>query len=312
MISDTLSDSGARGWIFNIQKFSLHDGSGIRTVVFLKGCPLACVWCSNPESQGYRPELLYAPARCIGAGECDRCIPVCKPAAIGRDGDGKAAIDRYSCDGCGDCARVCPSKALEMTGTLVGVDDVMRTVERDSGFYVRSGGGLTVSGGEPLAQPAFVEKLLATARRRGLDTAIETSGCCNWEALQRVAPHADQIFYDIKSIDSEKHRAATGASNQLVLDNFRKLRSEFPTTAVVVRTPIVPGLNDSIEDVEAIARFIDSAGGATGYELLAYHGFGEPKYQRLGRSYPLGTVETPSEESLAALRRVASRCSGGC
>ncbi len=309
MIADAASGNGTRGWIFNIQKFSLHDGAGIRTVVFLKGCPLACRWCSNPESQAYRPELLYARDRCIGEHECDRCIRVCKAAAIGRDADGKAAIDRSLCNNCGDCAGACPSKALEVSGTLVSVDEVIRAVEQDSGFYVRSGGGLTLSGGEPLAQDSFAERLLATARRRGLDTAIETSGFCRWEALQRVAPLVDQLFYDIKCLDTEKHRVATGVSNEIVLDNFQKLRRDFPATVVVVRTPIIPGLNDSREDIQAIARFIDSAGGATAHELLAYHGFGEPKYQRLGRTYPLGCVETASDESMAVLRKAAA-CGG--
>ncbi|MBI5506731.1 MAG: glycyl-radical enzyme activating protein [Deltaproteobacteria bacterium] len=302
MIADSASENGSKGWIFNIQKFSLHDGAGIRTLVFMKGCPLACTWCSNPESQAYRAELLYARGRCIGASECDRCIPVCKTAAIGRDDEGKVAVDRTLCDNCGECARVCPSKALELSGTLVSVDDVIRTVEQDGGFYVRSGGGLTVSGGEPLAQDRFVENLLAKAQSRGLDTAIETSGLCRWEALRRVAPHADQIFYDIKCIDARKHRDATGASNDIILENFRRLRREFPRTPVVVRTPIVPGLNDSTADIEAIARFIDAAGGTSAHELLAYHGFGEPKYDRLGRSYPLCGTPPPSEESMAILR----------
>ena len=306
MITEPAIGDGARGWIFNIQKFSLHDGAGIRTLVFLKGCPLACVWCSNPESQAYRPELLCACDRCIGAHECDRCIPVCKVGAISRTDDGKAVVDRGRCDDCGDCARVCPSKALEVSGTSVSVDDVLRTVEQDSAFYVRSGGGLTVSGGEPLAQHRFVEQLLAAAQRRGIDTAVETSGFCKWEALQSVAPHADQIFYDIKCMDPEKHRIGTGVSNEVILENFQKLRKEFPATAVVVRTPIVPGLNDSRADIEAIVKFLDGAGGAAGYELLAYHGFGEPKYRMLGRSYPLGHVETPSEESMAILRNVAA------
>jgi pyruvate formate lyase activating enzyme len=306
MIADTTNDDGTRGWIFNIQKFSLHDGAGIRTLVFLKGCPLACAWCSNPESQAYRPELFSVRERCIGAHACDRCIPVCKAGAISRDDEGKVVIDRRICDGCGDCARACPPKALEISGAAVSVDDVIRTVEQDGGFYVRSGGGLTVSGGEPLAQYRFVERLLAAARCRGIDTAIETSGFCKWEALQRVAPHADQIFYDIKCMDSERHRSATGVSNEIILANFRKLRREFPATTVVVRTPIVPGVNDSRADIEAVVEFVNEAGGAAAYELLGYHGFGEPKYHRLGKRCPLGHVETPLEESMASLRQVAA------
>lgn len=311
MIVHTANGNGPQGWIFNIQKFSLHDGAGIRTLVFMKGCPLACAWCCNPESQSYRPELLYARKLCIGASECDRCIPACKALAIGRDEDGKAVIDRRLCDDCGDCARVCPSRSLELSGMLVGVDDVIRAVEEDSGFYVRSGGGLTVSGGEPLAQHHFVEKLLATAKSRGIDTAIETSGCFRWEALQAVAPHVDHVFYDIKCIDPQKHREATGVSNEIILENFRQLRREFPATEVTVRTPIIPGWNDSREDVRAIAEFIDRAGGATGYELLAYHGFGQPKYERLGKICPVARVEAASAEVMGMLRGVAAAVAAG-
>jgi pyruvate formate lyase activating enzyme len=306
-----ISEQGKRGLIFDIQKFSLHDGAGIRTLVFFKGCPLACAWCSNPEGQAYSAELAYARDRCIGTGECDCCLSACAARAIGRAGDGKVEIDRELCDDCGECARACPSKALEMSGERVSVEDVIRAVEEDGGFYVRSGGGLTLSGGEPLSQAAFVKQLLVTARRRGLDTAIETSGLCSWEALEDVAPEVDQIFYDIKCIDAERHRRATGVSNQVILGNFRELRKRFPDRAVVVRTPVIPGFNDSAEEIQAIVEFVESAGGASAYELLPYHRFGEPKYGKLGRAYPLDPVEAPSEEEMAALREVAARVSSG-
>jgi pyruvate formate lyase activating enzyme len=196
-----------------------------------------------------------------------------------------------------------------MSGRPVSVDDVIRAVEEDSGFYVRSGGGLTVSGGEPLAQAEFVAKLLARARSRGLDTVVETSGLCPWESFERVAPHVDQIFYDIKCVDPARHRRETGVSNEVILENFRRLRTEFPEIAVVVRTPVIPGVNDREEDIRAIARFIGDAGGASAYELLPYHGFGEGKYHRLGRAYPLSRAEPPSEGQMAALRRISDRVS---
>jgi pyruvate formate lyase activating enzyme len=309
MISETGQEDGTRGLIFDIQKFSLHDGTGIRTLVFFKGCPLACAWCCNPESQAYSAELVYARDRCIGTSECDRCLPVCRSGALGRDDDGKVEIDRGLCDDCGECTHACPSKALEMSGELVSVDEVIRAVEEDGGFYVRSGGGLTVSGGEPLSQAAFVSRLLLTARRRGLHTVIETCGLCRWEAFKDVVPQVDQIFYDIKCIDAEKHERVTGVSNQVILENFRRLRRQFPETAVVVRTPVIPGVNDSEEEVQAIVEFIQGAGGASGYELLRYHRFGEAKYRKLGRAYPLDPVEAPSEERMTALNRVAARLS---
>jgi len=299
------SNGAPKGLVFNIQKFSLHDGPGIRTIVFLKGCPLACMWCSNPEGQSASTELILSCDRCIGSEECDRCIAVCLDRVITRDDDGQLTIDRSSCDGCGDCAYVCPSRALEVSGEWVGVDDVVRIVEEDEAFYARSGGGLTVSGGEPLAQGAFVRALLEAARSRGIDTAVETSGLCNWKTMKNIAPLTDQIFFDIKCLDDEKHEQMTGVSNQKILDNFRRLRAELPEVEVVVRTPVIPGVNDSEADIRAIAEFVDDAGGASAYELLPYHGFGEPKYARLGKHYRLSHLDPVPDERMRELREIA-------
>ncbi len=299
-------DREPKGLVFNIQKFSLHDGPGIRTIVFLKGCPLACVWCSNPEGQSASPELMLGADRCVSIEDCDRCIVVCLEGAIGRDEKGELQIDRDSCDGCGDCAYVCPSKALEVSGDWVGVDEVIRIVEEDDAFYTRSGGGLTLSGGEPLAQGAFVLALLTAARGRGIDTAIETSGLCNWKTLRDAAPLADRIYFDIKCIDPQKHERVTGVSNRKILENFRRLRAELPDCEVVVRTPVIPGVNDTEPEIREIAAFVEEAGGASAHELLPYHGFGEPKYAKLGRHYRVAQLEPPSEERMKALRTAAS------
>ncbi|NNE18429.1 MAG: glycyl-radical enzyme activating protein [Myxococcales bacterium] len=295
-----------KGLVFNIQKFSLHDGPGIRTIVFLKGCPLACIWCSNPEGQSASQELTLSADRCMGVEDCDRCVVVCLEKAIGRDENGALQIDRVSCDGCGDCAYVCPPKALEVSGQWVGVDEVIRIVEEDDAFYARSGGGLTLSGGEPLAQGVFVRSLLTAARSRGIDTAIETSGLCNWKTLLDVAPLADRIFFDLKCIDPQKHERLTGVSNRKILENFRRLRAEFPENDVVVRTPVIPGFNDSEAEIGAIAGFVHEAGGASAYELLPYHGLAEPKYAKLGKRYGLGQLETPSDQRMIALQRTAT------
>ena len=302
------SNGAPKGLVFNIQKFSLHDGPGIRTIVFLKGCPLACMWCSNPESQSTSRELVYASDRCIGTEECDRCITVCLEQAITKDAEGKICIDRSICDGCGDCAFVCPSRALEESGEWVSVDDVVRIVEEDDAFYVRSGGGLTVSGGEPLAQGAFVRALLGAARSRGIDTAIETSGLCTWKTMRDVAPLTERIFFDIKCLDPEKHAQVTGVSNRKILQNFQRLRAEFPEVDVVVRTPVIPGVNDSADEIEAIVEFVNDAGGASAYELLPYHGFGEPKYAKLGRHYSLRDLNPASNERMKGLQRIAALC----
>ncbi len=295
-----------KGLVFNIQKFSLHDGPGIRTIVFLKGCPLACMWCSNPEGQSRQPELMHSCDRCIGTDECDRCVAVCVDDAIRKDGRGGIEVDRSRCDGCGDCAYVCPSQALEVSGQWVSVEDVLRMVEEDDAFYARSGGGLTLSGGEPLSQGLFALALLRAARCRGIDTAIETSGLCNWKTLRRAASLADRIFFDIKSLDDETHRRATGVSNAKILDNFRRLREELPDVDVVVRTPVIPGVNDAIEDIQAIAAFIEEAGGASAYEVLPYHGFGEPKYAKLGKHYRLSHLSPPPAARMRALEETAA------
>lgn len=295
-----------KGLVFNIQKFSLHDGPGIRTIVFLKGCPLACMWCSNPEGQSASPELMLTCDRCIDSEECDRCVAVCLDHVITRGDDGELTIDRESCDGCGDCAYVCPSRALEVSGEWVGVDDVVRIVEEDEAFYARSGGGLTVSGGEPLAQGAFVRALLEAARSRGIDTAVETSGLCNWKTMKEIAPLTDRIFFDIKCLDAEKHEQMTGVSNRKILDNFQRLRAELPEVEVVVRTPVIAGINDSEADIRDIAKFVDDAGGASAYELLPYHGFGESKYAKLGKHYRLSHLEPPSDRRMSELREIAS------
>ena len=295
-----------KGLIFNIQKFSLHDGPGIRTIVFLKGCPLACMWCSNPEGRGRQVELIQSCDRCIGTDECDRCIAVCLEGALSTGEDGQVRVDRSRCDGCGDCSYVCPSEALEISGEWVSIDDVLRVVEEDDAFYARSGGGLTLSGGEPLAQGAFVRALLIAARARGVDTAIETSGLCNWHTMKEIAPLADRIFFDIKCLDADKHERVTGVPNAKILDNFRRLRSELPGVDVVARTPVIPDVNDSEEDIQAIAEFVRSVGGASGYELLPYHGFGEPKYGKLGKHYRLSHLEPPTEARMVELRQVAA------
>lgn len=292
------------GLVFSIQKFSLHDGCGIRTLVFLKGCPLSCTWCANPEGQSFLPELAYNPDKCIGTAECGRCMDLCEQKAIREGENGKVAIQRMTCTNCGLCADACPSKSMELFGKRMEVEDLMRVVEEDSSFYARSGGGLTLSGGEPLSQAAFVAEVLGTAQGRGIDTAVETSGLCNWEDLERACVHVNQVFYDVKVLDTKKHREGTGVGNEPILDNLRRLCDRFPRTPIVVRTPVIPGFNDSPAEIRAISDFLRKLPGSVTHELLAYHGFGEPKYRLLGMEYPLRDLAPPSGERMGALRKL--------
>ena len=297
------------GLVFNMQKFSLHDGEGIRTLIFLKGCPLTCDWCSNPEGQSCSPELAYIADKCIGKSECERCMNVCETGAIRMGDDGKAQIDRSLCNNCGECVQECPSRALELFGKYMSIDDVITVVEEDSGFYARSGGGLTLSGGEPLSQARFVIRLLKAAQRRGIDTAIETTGLCTWKDLKEACRYVNQVFFDIKSLNPEKHATGAGVDNQRILENFQKLCESFPELSIIVRTPVIPGFNDSPEDIKAIVDFVHRFGPSSNYELLPYHGFGEPKYRQLGMEYSLSDLKPLREEHMATLRQVVE--SGG-
>lgn len=274
------------GMVFNIQKFSVHDGPGIRSIVFLKGCPLACRWCSNPEGIHKNPQFFFREDRCIGENECGLCKEGCKKQAIQME-DGRPVFLRELCGDCTDCAEVCPSKAIERTGRWMTPEEVLEEVLKDDGFYSRSGGGLTLSGGEPLLQAEFAAELLDQARKSGLTSAIETTGCVSWEQAEPVFRRLDVIHYDLKSMDTEKHRQFTGVGNELPKENFQILCKTFPEKPIIVRTPVIPGFNDTPEDIQKIIDFIAENRGEAKviYELLPYHAFGVMKYQYLGRTY---------------------------
>ncbi|MCE5334522.1 MAG: glycyl-radical enzyme activating protein [Desulfobacteraceae bacterium] len=277
------------GFVFNIQRYSLHDGPGIRTIVFLKGCPLRCQWCSNPESQKVSPEVALNSRKCIGTKECGFCARECRDGAIIEKDDGQIRIDRNACSECFRCVDACPSKAMTLFGRLMSVDEVLRNVEADGIFYGRSGGGMTLSGGEPLMQPGFARELLKEARRRRINTSLETCGFVDWKVLEAACFHLDTILFDIKSMDPVKHKAFTGVTNELILDNFERLCREFPNLSKRVRTPVVPGFNDTMEEIGAIVDFIKGRPNIE-YEMLAYHRYGQPKYEYLDRVYTLSDV----------------------
>lgn len=274
-------------YVFNIQKYSLHDGPGIRTIVFLKGCPLRCRWCCNPESQSYNREISYIESKCIGGSECGMCKAVCKSNAINLKQ--KAAINTALCTNCLRCADICPSKAIKIEGKKYTTDEIINIVENDSVFYARGKGGLTISGGEPLTHKDFVIGLLNEAKKRKINTAIETCGYADYDNLFEIAKYLDYILFDIKSMDEKKHIEYTGQSNDKILYNFERLCYDYPYLPKKVRTPIIPGFNDNEKDIKAILKFIENKPNVS-YEPLKYHSFGKGKYKALGREYAMGDV----------------------
>jgi pyruvate formate lyase activating enzyme len=305
MVARSAGADATTGRVLNIQHFCTHDGPGIRTTVFLKGCSLRCKWCCNPESISMRAELAYDAKKCIGAAQCGRCLPACPDCAIDvPEPGGKVCINWDLCSDCGKCVPLCPPKALYEFGAEMTVEEVLTEVEHDASFYRESGGGITLSGGECLRQPEFSAALLSEARRRGIHTAIETAGNVPWSAFERVLPHVDTVLHDFKLSDPERHREWTGAENVRIHANYARAYVEFPDTAFIARTPIVPGVNDDEAQVRAVLAFIRPHRNVVDYELLPYHGYGESKYANLGRIYSLKDFSVPTAESLARLRAI--------
>lgn len=295
-------DKNKRGIIFNIQKFSVHDGEGIRTLVFFKGCPLRCRWCSNPESQNPHPEKAYNPTRCLGSERCGRCVTACTHGAI-RVENSLLINDLSRCVQCLECTQICPSGAQTLYGEEMTVEQILKIVERDSAFYARSGGGLTLSGGEALMQAEFACALLQEAQKRHVNTAIETSGFTTYENIKTAAQNLDALMFDIKCISKEKHKRFTGVDNDLILNNFLKICRDFPHLPITARTPVIPGFNDSEDDIRSIIDFIPRQQNVR-YELLPYHRMGQPKYAYLGREYPLSDVKLDEKKMKFLLEMV--------
>lgn len=289
-------DAAVKGVIFDIKKFAIHDGPGIRTTVFFKGCPLRCKWCHNPESQAFGPQLAQFRRNCIG---CGRCIEVCPQQAIVATAEGPF-IDREACRNCGTCASVCYAEALVLHGREVTVAEVLGEVEKDRLFYENSGGGMTLSGGEPLAQPEFATALLREGRRRGLHSAVDTCGHVPWKVLKQAAELADLILYDVKTLDRAKHLEGTGRPNDRILANLERLGNG--ATPVYVRVPVVPGLNDTPQELEAIGRLAERLPAVREVELLRYHSLGEGKYDSLGMECPTHGLKPPSDGQMEALK----------
>lgn len=267
--------------VFDIKRFALHDGPGIRTTAFLKGCPLSCIWCQNPEGITARPVLWYAASRCIG---CGKCVEICPSGALSPAID----IDRYACTRCGACVTACPSGALHWDSREYTARELAEQLLKDAVFYESSGGGITLSGGEPMACPDFSLEVLDICGSRGFHTAIETSLFASRKTVNRFIPLTDLFLADLKIIDDEAHRKHTGVSNRLILENLRHVAKA--GKALIVRVPLIPGITDTRENIEGISRFVSALEEDVPVELLSFNPLAESKYRTLGLPYPFADV----------------------
>jgi pyruvate formate lyase activating enzyme len=288
----------SKGLITDIQHFSIHDGPGIRTTVFMKGCPLNCLWCHNPESISFKPEINYHPEFCIG---CGACVSAC-PTQSHQIEDGQKVFERETCRLVGLCLDRCWAEALELKGREREVAQVLEEVLEDRSFYQNTGGGVTLSGGEPLAQPDFSLNFLKAAKESCLHTVVDTSGQVKWEVLKSALPYTDLFLIDLKCFTAQRHKSLTGLSNEQIKTNLRHLLEA--KAAVWVRIPLIAGCNDQPEEWEPAAEMIAGLNKDIIVHLLPYHKFGEDKYSRLGKVYQLPGAQPPSSAHLDSLRRI--------
>lgn len=285
------------GLISRIQKFSTKDGPGIRDTVFFKGCPLGCLWCSNPELIRPQPDLLYYREKCAS---CGTCIGVCPERALSFDADQYILVDREKCTGCGECVDACPQGAMEVVGRRVKVDALVDELLKDRVFYETSGGGVTFSGGEPLYQAGFIHQAARRLKEEGIHTALDTAGDVSWCRFEEVLDDIDLVLFDIKIADRELHRQLTGRDNDYIIANAKMLAMH--NVPMHIRLVMVPGLNDSREELDARMAIVSELKSVEQVDVLPYHRYGEGKYVRLGLDYPLDGLEEYSDEKVEQIR----------
>jgi len=291
-----------RAVIFDIQRFSIHDGPGIRTTVFFKGCPLRCPWCHNPESWLRTPQVLFYDKKCIACGACFKACPV--EGAL----DPKSAqrVNRDLCNACGACTEACPAEALEMCGREMTVEEVLSEVEKDRPFYDNSGGGMTISGGEPLMQAEFALALLRAATQAKLSCVLDTSGYADRDAMREAGGLVDLVLFDLKIMDPRRHREVIGVDNAPIIENLRMLSGM--GVPIAIRVPVIPGMTDDEENLRAIAALAASLPGIRRVDLMRYNRLGESKWKRLGRTYALEGTVSQKDDEMERLRSLVGAC----
>lgn len=284
------------GTVFQIQRWSIHDGEGVRSTVFFKGCPLRCQWCANPESWESGPEILYFSDRCTA---CGRCTLHCEANANSLT-DGSLIFNRAECTGCGQCAEICPAGARKKIGAVMSDQEVLQVVKRDAVFYRESGGGVTFSGGEPFYQAGFLRQLAMACRRSGIDTAVETSGYFDWDKVKDIFALLDFVFVDIKHMDDGIHRKVTGVGNERILENIIRISQQQPNT--IVRVPLIEEINANDSNIRSMCEFLQRHTNVRGVELLPYHHLGEPKHSARGDLWQVFTA--PAAAKKEAMQKI--------